>query len=230
MDGDGVVGAREYFLAKRFDLDGDGKLNDQERKNCIAALENGFEDNFRWNLEAAGVTRGKRLIQIRGKIIDAEDFGPISETYPAHPLSKHKPNVSSLPELRARRKSELMYFLYFFHYKRENLRKQREQWQARNPASMPMKFVQSEFLIENPKHLSIKEIAEERRIQARQQNGLSPITRDVRDIDFIKPSMKYVSEPKIHTRTEFIENLRKSNVFFIICKMKKDERFIKIWR
>jgi hypothetical protein len=39
LDGDGFVGGRDYVLAKLFDKDGDGKLNEQEKKNAIEALK-----------------------------------------------------------------------------------------------------------------------------------------------------------------------------------------------
>ena len=113
LDGDGVVCAKDYFLAKRFDLDRDGKLNPLERKKAIAALQNGYEDNFRWNIEAAGSTMGSRIIQLRGKIIEGENFCPIGETYPTHPLTKHTPTVESVPELKAKRKDELMYLFEY---------------------------------------------------------------------------------------------------------------------
>ena len=32
LDGDGIVGGRDLVLAKRFDKDGDGRLNTGERK------------------------------------------------------------------------------------------------------------------------------------------------------------------------------------------------------
>ena len=35
LDGDGYVGGRDFVLAKRFDVDGDGKLNEIERKNAL---------------------------------------------------------------------------------------------------------------------------------------------------------------------------------------------------
>jgi len=33
------VGGRDYVIAKQFDLDQDGKLNDQEKKNALEALK-----------------------------------------------------------------------------------------------------------------------------------------------------------------------------------------------
>ena len=40
LDGDGVVGNRDFVLAKLFDKDQDGKLNEQERKNAEEAIRN----------------------------------------------------------------------------------------------------------------------------------------------------------------------------------------------
>ena len=40
MDGDGLVGNRDYVIAKLFDKDKDGKLNAQERKAAMEALSN----------------------------------------------------------------------------------------------------------------------------------------------------------------------------------------------
>ena len=42
LDGDGYVGGRDYFIAKLYDKDGDGKLNDKERKEAFEGLANGI--------------------------------------------------------------------------------------------------------------------------------------------------------------------------------------------
>lgn len=39
LDGDGYVGNKDFVLSKIFDKDGDGKLNEQERKNADEALK-----------------------------------------------------------------------------------------------------------------------------------------------------------------------------------------------
>jgi len=108
LDGDNVVSFQDYFLAKQFDLDKDGKLNETERRNALEALKNGYENNFKWNLERSGHMRGGRIIQVRGKFIDSEDFNEVTESYPEHPLSKIKPNVKSFGELQTLRKAENM--------------------------------------------------------------------------------------------------------------------------
>lgn len=44
VDGDGVVGNRDYLVAKHFDEDRDGRLNTRERKKCMEALSKGWLD------------------------------------------------------------------------------------------------------------------------------------------------------------------------------------------
>lgn len=63
LDMDGFVGGRDYFLAKRFDIDRDGKLNPQEKKTAYEEIMKGYEDNFVWNLENQGANRGRRILQ-----------------------------------------------------------------------------------------------------------------------------------------------------------------------
>jgi hypothetical protein len=43
LTGDGTVSIREYKLARRFDINKDGILDDQERKECLQAIKDGIE-------------------------------------------------------------------------------------------------------------------------------------------------------------------------------------------
>ncbi len=71
-----MVSSKDYFLAKRFDLDQDGRLSPSERQSALDALRSGFEDRFIWGLDKTGVLRGMRIQQIRGRFIDGYgDFG-----------------------------------------------------------------------------------------------------------------------------------------------------------
>ena len=40
LDGDGIVGNRDFVISKLFDADKDGKLNEQERSNALNAIKN----------------------------------------------------------------------------------------------------------------------------------------------------------------------------------------------
>ena len=63
LDGDGFVGGRDYVISKRFDVNKDGKLDENERKAAIDAIKNNIEDEYVWNLENQGVGRPCRILQ-----------------------------------------------------------------------------------------------------------------------------------------------------------------------
>jgi hypothetical protein len=63
LDNDGYVGARDYVLAKRFDKDNDGKLNEKERADAYQSIKNNIEDNYVWNLDNQGSNRAYRILQ-----------------------------------------------------------------------------------------------------------------------------------------------------------------------
>ncbi len=111
LDGDGLVSSHDYFLAKRLDRDQDGRLSPDERRDAVQALQSGFEEQFCWGVEMSGAQRGKRLLQVRGKVVDAENFGPVADTYPIHPLSLQKVPVTTLAELKAKRKADISYLI-----------------------------------------------------------------------------------------------------------------------
>ena len=46
LDGDGIVGNRDYVISKLYDLDKDGKLNEQERKAALEAVQNVRKTSF----------------------------------------------------------------------------------------------------------------------------------------------------------------------------------------
>lgn len=141
LDKDGFVSAREYFISKQFDKDRDGRLNAEEKAEALRALQSGYEDSFVWNLEAQGSQGGKRLLQVRGQFVNAEEFAPVARSYPAHPLSRVQPRVRTARELRERRRAEAV----------EELRKGKEEWDRMNPASVPNEYKLSEFLVCRPK-------------------------------------------------------------------------------
>jgi hypothetical protein len=62
MDGDGVVSPKDYFLARLFDKDGNGRLSASERATALVAIENGLESNFKWGLDKTGVDGAYRVI------------------------------------------------------------------------------------------------------------------------------------------------------------------------
>ena len=142
LDGDGIVGARDYFIAKRFDQDQDGILDSSEKATALKALETGYEKQFIWNVEETGAHRGQRLLQVRGKFVDAENFLPVSSTYPKHPIDDVKTCVNTARELNEKRRKEMV----------EMFKQAKETWDKSNPASVPQRFILSEFFVDNPKY------------------------------------------------------------------------------
>jgi hypothetical protein len=62
LDGDGYVGGKDLVIAKRFDLDKDGRLNTAEKENAFKALQDGYEGKFIWGIEQSGPNTLHRLL------------------------------------------------------------------------------------------------------------------------------------------------------------------------
>jgi hypothetical protein len=139
LDGDGIICSREYFLAKCFDLDRDNHLSNKERSNAMQAIANGYEDQFVWNLEKTNSNNAQRILQIRGKIVQAEDFLPIRDTYPSMNFSS--PKVKTRRELNKLRRQQTL----------NSLKEKQEEWEKLNPNSVLQEYKLSEYLIDNPK-------------------------------------------------------------------------------
>lgn len=54
LDQDGHVSATDLFLAKRFDKDKDGRLNEEEFAAAKQAIASGYKDQFMFGLERTG--------------------------------------------------------------------------------------------------------------------------------------------------------------------------------
>ncbi len=52
LDGDGIVGQRDFVLAKYFDTNKDGKLSPSERDIALKSIKDQkFEDQFVWGID-----------------------------------------------------------------------------------------------------------------------------------------------------------------------------------
>ena len=195
LDGDGYVGGRDYVLAKRYDVDGDGKLNEIEKKNALEGIKNGVEREYVWNLENQGGKRAFRILQKRGKIIDAEDFIPLQESYPKHPISFKEPKngIKTLTELK--------------EYRTKKTKEEINEKMTEFEKSHPYKIVEESYHIQNktkPLYSSINEIREKAHRDARIKAGLSEKETDIKITDK-DPTLAYVYSPKHKVK----EDLRK---------------------
>ena len=145
LNNDGIISDREYVIARRFDGNLDGKLEPDERKKATEALHSGFENNFVWGLEKYGALRGTRILQLRGKIIDSEDFLSIKDTYPPYQKSQNASSIGTYTELASKRHNDLV----------ESLKNKKEVWDKSHPNKVSYKYPYSEYLIKFPKFLFI---------------------------------------------------------------------------
>jgi len=201
LDGDGYVGGRDYVLAKRYDVDGDGKLNEIERKNALEGIKNGVEREYVWNLESQGGKRAFRILQKRGKIIDAEDFIPLQETYPKHPISFKEPKngIKTLAELKE----------YRVQKTKEEINEKMKDFEKKHP----YKVIQESYHIENktkPLYNSINEIKDKAHRDARIKAGLSEKETDIK-ITNKDPTLAYVYSPKHKVKEDIRKDLLKES-------------------
>ena len=197
LDGDGFVGGRDYVLSKRYDVDGDGKLNEIERKNALEGIENGVEKEYIWNLENQGGKRAFRILQKRGKIIDAEDFIPLQDTYPKHPISFKEPKnrIKTLSELKE----------YRYQKTKDEITEKMKIFEKNHP----FKIVQESYHLENknqPLYHSINEIKDKLHRDARIKAGLSEKETDIKITDK-DPTLAYVYSPKHKVKGDIRKDL-----------------------
>ena len=204
LDQDGYVGGRDYVIAKRFDVDGDGKLNEQEKKAAYEGIKNNIEANYIWNIDKLGGVRPLRLLQKRGKFIEAEDFLPIRDTYPKHPISDIIPKCATFTDLKKLRKKENIEDM---NHKMIELEKAKNEKITRNFENLTDNNIHKS----QPKYTSMKQIKEEQKRNQRQKCGLNPETSDNRNNTINPPSLEYIYNPKHKTKKEVKDDYHKEN-------------------
>ncbi|MCQ2820963.1 MAG: hypothetical protein MJ252_27205 [archaeon] len=201
LDGDGYVGGKDFVISKLYDLDGDGKLNEKEKKNALEGIKNGIENKYMWNLENQGGNRAYRILQRRGKIIDAEDFLPISETYPKHPLSLNQPKngVKTKKDLDIFRKNQTI----------EEINQKIKRWETEHPNELqaePLNY-HSDY---KPPFNSMQEKKDLNHRQCRLKCGLNEYESLIKENN--PPSLEYIENPKHKTFRDIEADRHKENL------------------
>ena len=213
LDQDGYVGNVDLVISKRFDVDNDGKLNEKEKKAAYEGINKGVEGEYIWNVDNQGGLRDFRLLQKRGKFIDAEDFWPIRETYPEHPLSKIKPHCGTLTELnRLRREENKMHVM-------KNL----AEYEEKNPAKIIYSSdndYRDKLKLKKPLFSSMQQKRDDLNKKARIKCGLDYDTYDVRDRKK-HPGLEYIYDPKFKTSKDLKE-------FYKNEKLKESEKLTNV--
>jgi hypothetical protein len=72
LDGDGMVSQKDYFFAVRFDKDGNGNLDPQEKAAAAEAMRSGFGSTFAF-LRGSGPSDANHRVQQRDGVIMSEE-------------------------------------------------------------------------------------------------------------------------------------------------------------
>ena len=205
LDQDGYVGGRDYVIAKRYDVDNDGKLNKQEKEAAYEGIKNNIEANYIWNIDKLGGVRPLRLLQKRGKFIEAEDFLPIRDTYPKHPLTDVIPKCATFTDLQNLRQRENIKNINDKINEWEKIKNERLEKEKNNNTTdynLPKK---------QPKYTSMVQIRAEKNRKQREKCGLNPEALDNRNNTVNPPSLEYVYNPKHRTKKEIDDDFHKEN-------------------
>ena len=108
-------------------------------------------------------------MQKRGVFVDAEDFLPVTSTYPKHPISEHVPTAHTTGELTDQRKKA---------YKDDILRKQAEFAQHCKKIAPFISKIPDEGYVENPKYTSIKQREHDDYVAGRRKANLTDTMED----------------------------------------------------
>ena len=246
LDKDGYVGDQDYFIAKLYDKDKDGKLNEAERKAALDGISQGIGNNYVWNTtnsipqikskntsttaKAAvphktqfNKTQGsinnnynhspqepmskpireaqpfRHFMQIRGKILESENFESIRDTYPEHPLSQNKPHVCTYTELKEKRKLENL----------AAIRTAVNNWETKNLSYTGGKHSNCVYPTMNkPLHSSKSEVKLKLHREARMKCGLDEEESDVGGRMRKSPSLAYVYNPKHKTKSDVAQEIK----------------------
>lgn len=164
LDGDGVVGQRDYFIGKAFDRDQDNRLNTAERSEAMHALQNGWLDQYSFGHDQAGAKRPFPVLQKRGKILTVDNVDALWSTFPKHWNADKVPHFATKTEMDISRRAFLA----------NAANAQKEAWDLQNPFFVPEPPVCQEFYVENPTITHISQRAEAEHQASRVAAGLLP--------------------------------------------------------
>ena len=184
-------------------MDKDGRLNTTEKSNALAAIHNGLENKFVWNIDKSGPSNQNRILQKRGVVVEADNFGVVGKTYPGLEMSKSAPKIKTSRELKNVRKKDIQ----------ETMKQTKNEWDKLNPSTVHQKYILSEYLIDQPTHSSVQQIKEENLQKARESCGLNAISSEINN----NPSSigaKYVENQKYKCKSEMNQNKKDQNVRF----------------
>ena len=143
-------------------------------------------------------------MQKRGKFIEAEDFLPIRDTYPKHPINDIVPKCATFTDLKNLRKQDNIKNMNDKMMELEKIKKEKLSKNYENMKNVDMPKTE-------PKYTSINQIKQEKIKLHRIKCGLSPTTSDNRNNTINPPSLEYIYSPKHKTKKEIDDDYHKEN-------------------
>jgi len=197
VDGDGVVGALDCFIASSFDRDRDGRLSSGEQQKMKRALSEGWLDKFSVGLERGGPNLGMPVTQRRGLIVTNDTTTELTETYP-HP-AREVPSHTTRSELQLHRLAEARNFNH----------RLAESYDLTHPAMIVEVPVTQEGYVQNPRYRSMNERATADHRHARVRAGLYAVDSELNPERSDKTvTTGYVEQPVFQTRADLLQTRR----------------------
>jgi len=130
-------------------------------------------------------------MQKRGKILAGEDFSPLTDTYPLHPLTLEPRRHLDQPDMLRKRKEGVV----------DEMEQERQLWEKANPYFVERRWLKPEGYTEAPVYASVGEVKREKRRNARIKGGLTADNVDIKD-DKHDPTTQYVKSPTFNSKSE----------------------------
>lgn len=194
IDGDGYVGHRDFALAKIFDRNNDGILDNEEREDMQKAVGEGAMKKYVWGLDELGANKHPRLVQKKGKLLVEGGYNDNSTPLASNTMPK------TLTILKTQAKEEA----------RVQAETQINEWIQTHPTKLD--YVPYRIYSE-PKFKTISEKKNFLKKAARDKIGLDfPTDLKISEND---PKWDYVKNPPISSFQEFTEQRKQKKVKII---------------
>ena len=141
----------------------------------------------------------RHYMQIRGKVLQSENFDSIRDTYPDHPLSQNIPHVCTYTELKHKRKQENL----------NAIRNAVHNWETKNNLSYTTGVTYNNSVCPIKQlHPSKSEIKLNLHKAARMKCGLDADESDIGNSLRKPPSLAYINNPKHKTKSDVTTSLK----------------------
>ncbi|CEL92831.1 unnamed protein product [Vitrella brassicaformis CCMP3155] len=193
IDRDGGVSGKDFFIAKCFDADRDGVLNEQEMQTCKQALNDGWLSKYQFGWDKMGSSRPypvfqrQGVVQSLGELPDGKDTDPLGEvgqlcklneegaggcfpcsplaSFPPHPLSEKTPRHATRGDLIRQRKAEMQ----------QTAEARAIKWEQEHPPLVPQPPAQQSDLKQEPTGVNPRQRLNAEKLSFRPRFGLSQL-------------------------------------------------------